>query len=353
MSGTSLDGLDIASCHFYLINGKWSYEIEAAETIEYSAEERLRLQRGYLASGIELTLLDHEFGKFTGLEVKKFLSRNVLKTDFISSHGHTIFHQPEKGFTVQIGNGNDISAVTKLPVVCDFRSMDVALGGQGAPLVPIGDKLLFPEYEMCLNLGGIANISFDILDKRVAFDICPVNIVLNELAEKTGQAFDAGGGTARKGQLIESLLRQLEDLDYYKREFPKSMGKEWIDASVFPLLNHENIANLLYTFCVHISMQINAVTKKFAEGKNKKVLVTGGGAFNTFLTELLRKHASENIEYVLPDINTILFKEALIFAFLGVLRVRNESNCLAAVTGAGHDAIGGALYGNFNALKNY
>jgi anhydro-N-acetylmuramic acid kinase len=352
MSGTSLDGLDIAYCIFSLKDGRWDYEIVVAETVAYSQEFKNKLANIYNGSAAEIAMLHHHYGKFTGEEVKKFINKYSLTPDLIASHGHTVFHRPAMGFTFQIGSGADISAVTELPVVCDFRSIDVATGGQGAPLVPIGDLQLFGEYDMCLNLGGIANVSYDDEGKRMAFDICPVNIPLNKLAAQLGKPYDENGDLARKGNLNSNLLKHLNQLSYYRQPFPKSMGKEWIDENVLPLLKPElDTKDTLYTFSRHIAEQIAAVTSKFGEKKLKtSVLVTGGGAFNSFLIQLFEEYVPENISYIIPDKKTIMFKEALIFAFLGVLRVRNINNCLFKVTGAKKDTIGGALYGNYDGL---
>jgi anhydro-N-acetylmuramic acid kinase len=353
MSGTSLDGLDIACCAFIQKNDRWEYTILKAETLNYSEEQKNIFHKMYIAGGQELIALDHAYGQFLGKAAKKFLERHHLQVDFISSHGHTVFHRPDKGYTFQAGNGADITAVTGLPVVCDFRTLDVAMGGQGAPLVPVGDKLLFPEYDLCLNLGGIANISFENDHKRLAYDICPVNIVLNELAARLGRAYDAEGCMAKSGKMIEPLFGHFQQLPYYYQKYPKSIGKDWVDEFIFPLLPSEvNTRDQLYTFCHHVSSQITRAINEFSvKGTDvKKILVTGGGAFNSFLLELLKSQSPENMLYVIPDKNMVMFKEALIFAFLGVLRVKNQYNALAAVTGAKADTIGGALYGNFSGL---
>jgi anhydro-N-acetylmuramic acid kinase len=264
-----------------------------------------------------------------------------LNIDFIASHGHTIFHQPNKKITFQIGDGSAIAAETGLPVVCDFRSLDVALNGQGAPLVPIGDRMLFNDFQYCLNLGGFANISFEKNNKRTAFDICPVNIILNFLSEITGSSFDNKGKIASSGKVDHALLSALNQKKYYKKNPPKSLGKEWVISEILPLLALDtiSISDKLRTFCEHIADQI---TKVLPPDMPAKVLVTGGGAHNDFLVRLL-KQKSKN-EIILPDKKTIDYKEALIFSFLGVLRMRNEINCLKNVTGASKDNIGGAVY---------
>lgn len=354
MSGTSLDGLDIAYCLFQEEKGNWKYTIQNGATIPYSEEKKNILQNAFNETGVNLTYISHEFGRFMGEEVQKFIQKYSIDVDFVSSHGHTIFHQPDKGFTLQIGHGSSLSAGASLPVVCDFRTLDVALGGQGAPLVPIGDKLLFSEYEMCLNLGGIANISFDEGHKRIAFDICPVNMVLNWLANFKGAEFDNDGYWASKGTLNNNLLNKLNQLEFYNQPFPKSLGKEWVDKNIIPLIEDPNLSieDKLSTFCVHIAHQIQKVVNEFLE-KNKlpkaKILITGGGAFNSFLINQFKATFNSKVEIVVPDKNTIMFKEALIFGFLGVLKVRDEVNCLKSVTGAREDNVGGVIFGK---LKN-
>ena len=359
MSGTSLDGLDIAYCRFELENDLWHYQILQAKTISYSNSWRERLSRVDLANAEEFARTDSDAGYLFGKLTREFINKHKLEPDFIASHGQTIFHQPENRFTTQIGKGAAIAAVTALPVVCDFRSTDVAWGGQGAPLVPIGDKLLFPDYDYCLNLGGIANISYDEEGVRIAYDICPVNMVLNTLAQKMDLAFDHSGKLASEGTIHTQLLDQLNQLPYYHQQPPKSLGKEWVEMHIWPLLEEyvsdmgsqirdeglqipdpgSRIPDLLRTFCEHIAIQIK---KNSGDDRVKKLLITGGGALNEYLIERIRNHASPQV--IIPDLQTIQFKEALIFAFLGLLRWRNEVNCLASVTGAKKDTIGGAIY---------
>ena len=343
MSGTSLDGLDIACCTFAENNKKWNYQIVAAETIKYDASWKARLDSLTTATAYELASTHAEFGRYMGEQVKQFIAKNKLAVNFISSHGHTVFHQPEKRITFQIGSGAAIAAECKLPVVCDFRTTDVALGGQGAPLVPIGDRLLFPDYDYCLNLGGLANISFQQKKDRIAFDICPVNIVLNDICRKIGKEFDNKGQIARSGVLNTALLKELNNLGYYKksRNIPKSLGKEWVVETTLPLLKKYNLPanDLLRTFVEHIAIQIKNTLEK---SRIKKILVTGGGTYNNFLIENIRIHTKHLL--IIPDKKIIDFKEALIFAFLGVLRMREEINSLNSVTGASQNSTGGCIY---------
>ncbi|HPD65925.1 MAG TPA: anhydro-N-acetylmuramic acid kinase [Bacteroidia bacterium] len=334
MSGTSLDGLDLALCRFKF-DKYWSFRILRAKTIPYSESWKENLRHAHQLIGQELLRLDRQYGIYLGEQAKSFLSGE--KVDFIASSGHTVFHQPEKGFTFQLGHGSSLSAASGCMVINDFRTMDVALGGQGAPLVPIGDELLFQEFDFCLNLGGFANISFRDMNKRVAFDICPVNFILNQI----NPPYDEDGRNGKKGKVDCFLLEKLNDLQYYQQTFPKSLGREWIEKEFLPLLNGVNIHryDLLRTLYEHIAWQISSV---ISSGDNKKVLVSGGGAYNKFLMELISQKTKAEI--VIPSPEIIEFKEALIFAFLGVLRVRNEINCLSSVTGAMRDSCGGTIW---------
>lgn len=346
MSGTSLDGLDIAYCSFEISDNKWSFKINHAITVNFPNIITEKLKFAAKMSGLDLMKIHNELGDFIGKSINNFIhSNNIDKNDIdcISSHGHTIFHQPEINLTTQIGNGANISAITKLPVVCDFRTTDVALGGQGAPLVPIGDQLLFSEYDYCINLGGIANISYQDNNKRIAFDICPVNIVLNKLAKELGATYDKNGALAQSGKIDTDLLAQLNNLDYYKKPHPKSLGIEWMENKVFPIINSSLISteDKLNTFVEHIAIQFSSVITS----NNKKILLSGGGTFNSFLVERIK--ATTNNEIIIPSNQTIDFKEALIFAFLGALRLRKEVNCLQSVTGANQDNIGGCIYQSF------
>jgi anhydro-N-acetylmuramic acid kinase len=340
MSGTSLDGLDIAYCLFILDGGKWTFQISKAETIPYPDDWKQRLINLPDASATELAKTHVEYGKYIGFQVLNFMEVNKFKPDFIASHGHTIFHKPQEQLTLQIGDGNAIAAITGYPVVFDFRSLDVSLGGQGAPLVPIGDKLLFGEYDFCLNLGGFANISFEKNNQRMAYDICPVNFVLNHLAEKEHKPFDKDGELAKSGKVNNGLLNELNLLAYYKLPAPKSLGREWAEESAFPVLEKYKLSNidLISTYTEHVAIQIARVLNN---EKGNSIIITGGGAFNKYLIERLNHYA--NITAVIPDAILVEYKEALIFAFLGLLRLRDEINCLSSVTGALRDSSGGLI----------
>ncbi|HEX8517763.1 MAG TPA: anhydro-N-acetylmuramic acid kinase [Bacteroidia bacterium] len=343
MSGTSLDGLDIAFCRFTFNENKWHFEILQSETRPYPGEWKERLLSLETVDGITFQEIHHEYGFYTGRLVSDFIIKHSLKVDFVASHGHTVFHQPDKRFTVQVGAGSAIAAACKTAVVCDFRSLDVALGGQGAPLVPIGDKLLFGEYDYCLNLGGFANVSYEHKGRRAAYDICPVNIVMNAITERLGKPYDDRGELARSGMISKYLLNELNELPYFRQppETPKSLGKEWVKENIDTLFDKYEIEenDLLATFCEHVAAQIARALESKKEGK---LLITGGGTYNDFLIERIRERVP--LEIVIPAKNIIEFKEALIFAFLGVLRMRNEINCLRSVTGARENNCGGAVY---------
>jgi anhydro-N-acetylmuramic acid kinase len=347
MSGTSLDGVDLAYIKFTL-NQDYTFEILKKESIIYSELWKNRLQEAFGYSGEKLTKLNAAYGKFLGELVLEFIAKNdIQKLDFVASHGHTIFHRPEQGFTLQIGSGAHLSATIKNKVICDFRTQDVALGGQGAPLVPIGDLLLFKEYDFCLNLGGFANISYQDKEERMAYDICPINIVLNHYTRKMGLEYDDKGMMASKGKIHEPLLSALNQLPFYSQEQPKSLGYEFVVETVLPIIEHHSLTSddILRTFVEHAAIQISAVINKVAGGKDKNktsVLITGGGAFNEFMIQRISTLTASRI--VIPSVEIIEFKEALIFAFLGVLRDQKEVNCLKSVTGASRNHSSGVIY---------
>lgn len=339
MSGTSLDGLDIAVCRFKKAKNGYKFKVLAAQTIPYSKDLKLRLKNLSIAKALDLAKLHQEFGKYIGENTVKFIKQHTLKVDAISSHGHTIFHQPALGFTTQIGCGATIAATTKITTVSDLRSLDVALKGQGAPLVPIGDKFLFGDYDSCLNLGGIANISFDKKGQRVAFDICVCNMVLNFLAEKKGKTFDENGKLAAGGKVNKDLLKKLNAIPFYKIKGSRSLGFEDFEKDIWPLLKNSNTSDLLATSAEHIAQQIAVVLNA---NKLKTVLITGGGAFNGHLISLIKQKTRCKI--IMPSKTIINFKEAIIFAFLGYLRLNERINTLRSVTGATNNSSGGAVY---------
>jgi len=329
MSGTSLDGIDLVYVKF--LKKEYSFfEIIHTETVSYTKEWKQVLKQAILLSSKELLDLDVIYGKHLGSVLVNFISNyKITEIDFIASHGHTILHQPEEGITLQIGSGSEIAKITQQKVVSDFRTQDVNLGGQGAPLVPIGDELLFSKYDFCLNLGGFSNVSFKKESKRIAFDICPVNIVLNHYANKIGLEYDENGSIASEGYLNRSLLEKLNTLAFYNKEAPKSLGLEWVQQEIFPLIDaiEEDISSVLRTFVAHIAIQISKIIKD-----SDSVLITGGGVFNSFLIQEIENYS--NIKIVQASDTLINYKEALIFALLGVLKVDNQINCLKSVTGA-------------------
>jgi len=341
MSGTSLDGIDLMEVSFHRTDAEaWSFELGNNATIGYSSIWKQRLQDGVGFSEGRLKTLNKEYTQLLAEVISKFIHNNEIENlDAVCSHGHTILHQPDTGRTLQIGNLKEIADFVGQRVICDFRVQDVALGGQGAPLVPIGDQLLFGDFDYCLNLGGFANVSMQHYEHRIAYDICPVNIVLNKYAERLGFAFDDSGNIARSGTYSLSTGAALDAIPYYKSRPPKSLGLEWVQKNIFPLLNGPSIdeKNILRTFTHHAGLQI---ARQFQKGA--KVLVTGGGAYNDFLLERIRYH--KDVELIIPEKELVEFKEAIIFGLLGVLRLRGENNCLASVTGASHDHCGGMIY---------
>ena len=348
MSGSSLDGLDIAFVELLHQSGNWQFEIVAASCYEYPETWKEKLQKAITLSALDYQLLHAEYGHYLGKEVARFIDENSLhyKVSLIASHGHTTFHRPPQ-MTAQLGDGAAIAAETGLPVVSDLRALDVAFGGQGAPIVPIGEKLLLKDYDYYLNLGGIANLSFQKEEQYIAFDICPANRVLNLLIQKEGKEYDRGGEMASFGTVHETVLQQLNALPYYRQPYPKSLANDFGTDEVFPLVQSFDLstADALRTYVEHIVQQITAAVNPNSQTPNSKLLVTGGGAFNTFLVQRLSQELKTlNIDVVVPEENLVQYKEALIMAFIGVLRWRQEYNVLSSVTGARRDSIGGALW---------
>ena len=333
MSGTSLDGIDLAICTFTK-NQEWEYRIEKSNTLNYPIYWKSKLGTLHTQNKAIVEQTDIQFGQYIGETINTFL--NDEQVDFIASHGHTIFHQPENNYTLQIGCGKTISQTTKITTINNFRNLDVSLNGQGAPLVPVGDLLLFQKHKYCINLGGFANISIKTNEKIIAFDICPANIVLNDICKELRIEYDSNGDISREGKIIETLLQQLNQLDFYIKKAPKSLGREWVEEHIFPILKKNKPEDLLCTFCEHIAIQIG----KFLA--DESALFTGGGVFNSFLIERITFHCKAKI--LVPNKELIEFKESLIFAFLGVLKIRSEVNCLKTVTGADRDNCGGVIH---------
>lgn len=364
MSGSSLDGLDIACVDFVSVDShpteKWTFKIVHAETMPYSSDWVKKLSTATELHARSYLLLHTSYGHYLGQCVNAFIAKYNLELKdiaLVASHGHTVFHEPWNGMTGQIGDGASISAETGLLVVNDLRALDVAYGGQGAPIVPIGEKYLFNEYRLLLNLGGIANITDQ--KYQIAFDICPANRILNKLVQKYfNKEYDENGNYSSQGQINEILLNKLNQLDYYKKSYPKSLSNSFGLDIIYPLLESENldIYHLLRTYIEHIIQQICNSIQMIIEKeqqdnssyRNCKMLITGGGAHNQLLLQSLKKQLKENfnIEVEYPDVNVIDFKEALIMAFIGLLRIQKKPNVLASVTGAKIDSIGGAVWNN-------
>jgi len=341
MSGTSLDGVDIAICSFVKSASEWNHKLLYSYTYQYNAQWKSLLSQAEKLSSDKLIKLDREYGNFLGELINDSVKQSGIKPVLIASHGHTVFHKPDEGYSCQIGHGANIALTTGIDVVADFRSNDVANGGQGAPLVPFGDKFLYGKYQSCLNLGGFSNISFDWEGKRIAFDICPVNIILNYLATKTGFDYDKNGALGKRGKTNDTLLLKLNSLHFYNDSAPKSLSKEWLNKEFLPVIDHDNstLEDKLSTIYDHVVFQIVKILKEY---NLNEVFVTGGGTHNNYLVHLLND--SSNVEFIIPDIQTIDYKEAIVFGFLGLMRNLNLINCLASVTGAMNNSICGAVY---------
>ncbi len=339
MSGSSLDGVDLALVKFQSENGKHGFNILQSTTLPYSAEWENLLSEAFHQKPEDLTGLDKAYGEYLGRQVLRFMQDNDIIPNFVASHGHTIFHKPEEHYTLQIGDGQALANACGLKVINDFRSEDVSKGGQGAPLVPIGDKLLFSEYEACLNIGGIANVSYDQNGQRIAYDICIANQALNYLANQKGLKYDKDGLLARNGAIDEALLAALNSNAFFKQKAPKSLGREFFEAEQKHLFKGKDISDLLATFTEHIAMQIEESLKALPKGK---LLITGGGALNKYLVERIQHHTIHQV--VIPEKQIIEYKEALVFAFLGLLKLEGKTNVLCSVTGAESDSCSGKIW---------
>ena len=342
MSGTSLDGLDVCHCTFHYSNNHWDFSLDCAAGYSYTDDMKQKLGTdAQKMSALDFITFHSAYGKFLGECVNDFIAQHDLHPDIIASHGHTIFHEPKKGVMFQIGDGAAIAAVTRIPVVSDFRRLDIMLGGQGAPLVPIGDRLLFGNYDYCLNIGGFSNISFEKDGKRIAFDVSPVNYVINHYTRQIGLEMDRDGDIARSGQINQDLLNRLNGMDYYKQPGPKSLGREWVESDIFPLIEsyHLPLADSLRTFYEHAAQQVANV---IVSSSTPSLFITGGGAYNKFLIE--RIEALSHVQIVIPHKKIIQYKGARIFAFLGALYISDQPSCLSSVTGAAVDNIGGMLF---------
>ena len=340
MSGSSLDGVDIAYVNFSHDNKRWFFQIVEAGNIPYTEEWKNKLSEAFNKSEAELKELDIEYGKFLGTVTKKFIKKYEFDPKLIASHGHTIFHAPERSYTLQIGNGQEIANATGITTINDFRTEDVKKGCQGAPLVPIGDKYLFADFPICLNIGGIANVSYDIDGQRIAYDICMANQMLNYLASKLGYDYDNNGNFARQGIVNQELLNIFNDNAYYDKDAPKSLGREFFEKYQHEIIDNSDlpVKDLLATATEHIACQIVKATDSL---EKSKMLITGGGAKNNFLIERIRKMSKHEI--VIPDTMIIDYKEAVIFAFFGPLKLEGEIDVLSSVTGASSDSSSGNI----------
>lgn len=352
MSGSSLDGLDVAFCELSDDGGSWSYTINQAETIPFPPKWKLRLEKLVLQNAVTYIKTHTFLGHYMGEVIKDFIDRHGIadQVDFIASHGQTIFHQPDNHFTSQIGDGAAIAAKTGFPVICDFRTTDVALNGQGTPIAPAANKYLFPQYKYFLNLGGIANIAVNTGDKYVAFDVVPSNFMMNELAGRLGKEFDEDGNAARTGKVNADLLEELNNSWYYGKEYPKSLSGGWINKVMGPVMKKYRIPveDKLRTLCELIGIQLANAFKMVEQTEGIQIstgetlYVTGGGAYNKFLIECIEAHVP--LKVLVPDSQTVAFKEAALMALMGALRVTNQVNCFSSVTGADQDTIGGCIY---------
>lgn len=342
MSGTSLDGIDLAHIVFTVVDGDWSFEMRETKTVSYSSDWLNKLQNAVSLSELELVVLNEEYTEYLATIIISFIqSYDINDIDAVCSHGHTVLHQPQRGITLQIGNLPQLATLIKQKVVCDFRVQDVVLGGQGAPLVPIGDRILFSDFDYCMNLGGFSNVSFESNGQRIAFDISPVNTVLNYFSQLLGYEYDDQGANSRLGNCNQELLTELNKLEFYSKTFPKSLGYEFVKNVVLPLIESYDLKahDVLRTFTEHVAFQIG----KALPNEVGKMLITGGGAYNSFLLERI-KFFLPKMEIVVPPAKLLEFKEALIFGLLGILKLREEINVLSSVTGAKYNHSSGKIY---------
>ena len=338
MSGSSLDGIDLVDVDFWH-DGKWHFEIVAKDNYDYNDDWKQRLSDAFYYDHNQLKDIDYQYGAFLGKVTKRFIDKYNLHPEIVASHGHTIFHRPQEHYTLQIGDGQALANECGITVINDFRTEDVLKGGQGAPLVPIGDKLLFADYPICLNIGGIANVSYDVEGQRIAYDICIANQVLNYLSNRLSLPYDKDGHIARDGNIDNQLLTTLNSHPFYTEKYPKSLGREFFEENIKPLLEkRDDIADMMATFVEHIAMQI---AKSIDSQLISQLLITGGGAKNKYLVERIQAHTKHQV--VVPADDIIDYKEALVFAFLGLLRSRNEINVLKSVTGAKSDSSSGKI----------
>jgi anhydro-N-acetylmuramic acid kinase len=350
MSGSSLDGLDIAYVHLEEVRGSWSHTVHCAECIAYTEAWTHQLATATQQPVADFLRLHTAYGHYLGVQIREFIEKYDLvhKVDFIASHGHTVFHEPSARTGFQLGAGAAIAAETGLPVICDLRALDMAFGGQGAPIVPVGDRLLFGGYDYLLNIGGIANLTVKRDDALLAFDVCPANQILDAFARKAEQPYDADGKLAASGVLLKGVLHELNQQPYYRMPAPKSLGNEAARDMIFPHFyeSEHTPEDMLHTMVLHIADQVIAAVQQHpVETEAPQMLVTGGGALNNFLVERIRAALEPSkVTVVVPDTETVLYKEAIVMALIGALRWREEVNVFSSVTGASRDSSGGALW---------
>lgn len=340
MSGTSLDGLDIA-CVDFVLKESWHFKLIASSTVAYPEVWKTRLVNLLDQDAITFAKTHHYYGRYLGEQCSSFIAEHQLKNiDAISSHGQTIFHDPDQGFTIQIGNGSTLATSSGLPVISDLRSADMAYGGQGAPIVPLGEAFLWPEFSAFLNIGGISNISIHNEDSIIGYDVCMGNLIMDMVAEQEGLNFDEDGRLAASGKVNDEILRELNQHPYLKISGPKSLDAGQVFHEFLPIIKKHNVtsANLLATLCEHIAMQIASATEQ-VEGS---LFISGGGGLNSYLVSRIKHHCS--CEIYIPSRQILEFKEAIIMAFLGLRRLRKQANVLASVTGASKDSINGSIY---------
>jgi len=347
MSGTSLDGVDLSYCRYYTQSDvKWQFELIDAQTYPYPEKLKTEIEHLIKNYNDNHTDLDKRLGAFYSSLIQQFVDEfNIEQIDFVANHGQTVYHNPTKQKTVQIGCGETIAQQTQLQTINNFRINDVALGGQGAPLVPIGDWHFFNTYRYCINLGGICNITVqNSKEVLTAFDISPCNVLLNHYAQQLNVAFDEDGLLARKGNLNKALFEKLNALAYYSTQAPKSLDAQFSKVDCIPLIDTFNLSreDVLCTLCHHYAYQIGLVIETYSQSEDEQMLLSGGGAFNGFLTDLIQEKC--NVKVHIPDKKIIEFKEAIVFGLLGVLKLENEVNCLKIVTGASMDNVGGEVF---------
>ncbi len=348
MSGSSLDGLDIAHCVIKLnpqakspqdFRREMRFEIPEAKEVKFSTILQNALKSAPQLSISELAELDSRFGLWIGQQIVEHF--DLTDIQFIASHGHTVLHNPARAYSLQIGSGAQIAAATQRPVICDFRNTDIALGGQGAPLAPMVEYYLFPQYSHFVNLGGIANLGIIQDDHIRGFDICVCNQALNHLAGHIGQDYDDRGKMAAQGRSIPSLLGQLNGLPYLKLPAPKSMSNEDVQNTILPILdnNGADTRDKLHTVTQHISYQI---AQQLLGIHPTKILITGGGAYNDFLVHSIEQRLGHKIPRASDQV--IRYKETLLMSLLGTLRWLKINNIAKSVTGAQRDSCSGAVY---------